>query len=629
MGRPAFLSPHGNPQSYRGTWSPPFSPLSPRTPRSPRFYDDRKKDSEEPEEEIIISAFEKFLNFLGCMAAAVVYAYLLLYSNHLWTIDTGASIFLAEYCGWSNEKLRKKSTGDDQLHNEKSDDLSLAEKGGYFLDAKSDYDEAKLGCIAAVVGYREDPIIFNKALESYLQADGCRFMLVCIDGNSLEDQEMVDIFQKVFPTDSAILDISIPFVEIALQMDRDKPKWQPDTELISKCVSLAKLKLSENDIHLTGPDAIKRLCVTQPHMHKKGVMFTSFIVSLAISELLGIDYLWTSDSDSIVYEGTLRRTIETIAGDKRCAGASTALAIHNKDETLVTKLGNTVFLNELHLSRCFSSAFGANDCQSGPCAAFRIDALRSELLEWYKQRVWGHWMIINEDRHLTTRLLLLGHRIRFISHAITATETPVSLRRWLLQQVRWARSVHIESYAHPSIYLSQPPLFFFAALRRQLISFFILAAVFSYLFTGGTPFLKFSIKDYAYRSLFTLVYLKLRNPIRPSWEEWSWSIPSSLFYNVPLPAIQAWSLVTVFADGWGTAMRGSKEVEGETSWWRDTRKRVGEVGFFVVWMGVVGGVLGRWVSGLCGLGGWEQVICVLVSVGVSWVGLGFWMVTME
>lgn len=200
-------------------------------------------------------------------------------------------------------------------------------------------------------------------------------------------------FLKVFPAQSAVLDLAIPFVEIALQMDRDKPNWLPDTELISKCVTLAKLKLVENNIQLTGPDAITRLCITQPHMHKKGVMFTSFIISLAISELLGIDFLWTSDSDSIVYKETLQMSVETMAGDKKCAGASTALAIHNRNETLVTKLGNTVYLNELHLSRCFSSAVGANDCQSGPCAIFRIDALRSELLEWYKQNVWGHWMV--------------------------------------------------------------------------------------------------------------------------------------------------------------------------------------------------------------------------------------------
>jgi hyaluronan synthase len=606
--------------------------------------DSRKEDTEEPEIEVTITTFDKCCNFVGCIVAAGIYFYLLLYSNHLWTIDTSLSIFLAEYCGWSNERLRKKSRGDEQPLNEKSNDLSLAEKGDYFA-LKEGSTNPKLDCIAAIVGYREDPIIFTKALESYLQADGCRFVLVSVDGNGLEDQNMVDVFQqvcytlscqhftltnnyKVFPTHSAVLDLSIPFVEIALQMDRDKPKWMPDADIITKCVTMAKNRFLESSISFTGPDAITRLCITQPHMHKKGVMFTSFIIATALSEILGIDFLWTSDSDSIVYEETLKMTVETIAGDEKCAGASTALAIHNREETLITKLGNTVFLNELHLSRCFASAVGANDCQSGPCAVFRIKTLKPELLAWYKQTVWGHWMIINEDRHLTTRLLLLGHRIRFVTNAVTATETPVSLRRWLLQQVRWARSVHIESYAHPSIYLSQPPLFFFAALRRQLISFFIFSMVMCYLMFGRSPFLHFSVSDYVYRLLFTVVYLKVRNPIKPTWEEWAWSIPASLFYNIPLPAVQVWSLFTVFADGWGTTMRGTKEVEEKTRW-RELKKKAWEVGFFVVWMGVVGGVIGRWVGNQAGYGGWEGLLCMGVGMTAMWSGFGYWMVVAD
>lgn len=194
MGRPSLLSPKSFHQSPRQAWTQPFSPLSPRPP-----IDDRKEDNEVLDQEVIVSVLQKVVNFLGCIVAAIIYAYLLLYSNHLWTIDTSASVLLAEYCGWSNERLRKKSAGNEAPQVDESGDLSLAEKGGYFSLTKNPSESAKPECIAAVVGYREDPAIFTKALESYLQADGCRFMLVCIDGNSLEDQEMVDVFQKVPP----------------------------------------------------------------------------------------------------------------------------------------------------------------------------------------------------------------------------------------------------------------------------------------------------------------------------------------------------------------------------------------------------------------------------------------------
>ena len=178
---------------YRQLWSQTFSsPLA----RSPVPWDNRKEDDEESEAEVYVSTFDKCYNFFGCILAAFFYFYLLLKSNNLWSIDTAFNIFLAEYTAWSNEKLRKKGAGEELPMSEKSHDLSIVEKGDYFSPMNGSPD-CKLGCIAQVVGYREDPTIFTKALESYVQADGCRLVLACIDGNGLEDQVMVDVFQKV------------------------------------------------------------------------------------------------------------------------------------------------------------------------------------------------------------------------------------------------------------------------------------------------------------------------------------------------------------------------------------------------------------------------------------------------
>ncbi len=164
--------------------------------KSPKPFDDRKEDSDEAEPEITVTVFTKCCRFVGCVAALIVYMYLLIYSGNFWTIDSAFSILLAEYCTSSNEKLRRKGKGEEQKLNEKGGDMSLAEKGDYF-SLTNGASNPKTDCLAAVVGYREDPVIFEKALESYLHADGARFMLISVDGNSLEDQEMVDIFQKV------------------------------------------------------------------------------------------------------------------------------------------------------------------------------------------------------------------------------------------------------------------------------------------------------------------------------------------------------------------------------------------------------------------------------------------------
>lgn len=104
--------------------------------------------------------------------------------------------------------------------------------------------------------------------------------------------------------------------------------------------------------------------------------------------------------------------------------------------------------------------------------------------------------------------------------------------------------------------------------------------------------LSFNMSDLGLRLLGIAIYNFLRNPDRQSAGAVLWMVPGLLFYNVPLPAVQAWSLVTLTADTWGNSMRSSSERAK-----KDTlRKRWFESGFFVVWMGAVGAMLAKWLS---------------------------------
>ena len=223
----------------------------------------------------------------------------------------------------------------------------------------------------------------------------------------------------MYPKQSALLHINRPFAEIAMTK---RSEGACDNDILDYCTSIARKALKEAKIDFRGPKAITRLCVNQGHMHKKGIMFTSMIMSMAISEIIGVEYLWTSDSDSMISHDTLTRTMAMIAADANVAGASTALYIHNKDETVLSQLGNAIYLNELYLARSFSGSVKANDCQSGPCAAFRLSAVRGELIPWYEQKVWGHWMVCEtheilprEPRSNTNHCVVLGYKRRSAS----------------------------------------------------------------------------------------------------------------------------------------------------------------------------------------------------------------------
>jgi hyaluronan synthase len=166
---------------------------------------------------------------------------------------------------------------------------------------------------------------------------------------------------------------------------------------ITHCCQLAREILREHDIQLS---SITKLCIYEAHMHKKAIMFTSFIFSIVISEELGIDYLWSSDSDTIVLPDSLQKTIATVAGDDNAGGGSSGLIVHNEHDTLWTKLGSAVYWCELYLTRSTSASSGTSDCQSGPSTVFRISALPGILYFWYTQKVMGRRMVSIFLNHL-------------------------------------------------------------------------------------------------------------------------------------------------------------------------------------------------------------------------------------
>ncbi|RAL12441.1 chitin synthase [Aspergillus homomorphus CBS 101889] len=526
-----------------------------------------------------VPLLRQILNGLGCILILPLYYYLTAATRHPLTLDLLLTILAAEYNRFTNERRRRNFYQHDAADPEKPR-----------VPAGPD-------CMAAVVGYREDPGLFARALNSYRAAEGCRFMLVGIDGDEAADMEMVRVFQSIYPA-APTIHLDEPFGDLAMRtFDKlatadlhSSPVETYQLASIAHCCELARTILADHGI-APGPGASAQLCLFQPHQSKKAIMFTSFIFSLVIADAWGLEYLWSSDSDTLVSPLSLRRTVETIAGDPTVGGGSSGLLVHNAGDSTVAQLGSIVYWCELYLTRSVATSAGTSDCQSGPSTAFRIAALPGILYPWYTQTVLGHRMVVNEDRHLTTNLLLRGWTVTYVSDTLTATDTPTNLRKWILQQVRWSRSGHIESLQSPRLYLLTNPLFFWAAIKREAGPLLGMGYILYYLLTGAS-LAYFSWTDLGVRLLYTIIYNVFRNPDRGVRRLvlWVGLLPALLFYNVPLPVVHFWSAVTVMEDGWGTAMRSPAGM------W----KRWNELGFFVVWMGVVAGVAARIMAGHLG-----------------------------
>ncbi|KAI3587240.1 hypothetical protein IWW34DRAFT_825404 [Fusarium oxysporum f. sp. albedinis] len=178
--------------------------------------------------------------------------------------------------------------------------------------------------------------------------------------------------------------------------------------------------------------------------------------------------MWSSDSDTMVLERTLKRTISIIAGDPTVGGASSGLTVYNGDDMVVTRLAATVYWAELYLTRSTPACTATSDCQSGPCTAFRLSALSAILMPWYMQKVFGK---------------------------------------------RMTRATHIESLLIPRVYAMSHPMAFFAAARRVFGPLVVAVAVLSYFLTSH-KLLYFSYPDLFLRIGIPTVYNILRNPDR-------------------------------------------------------------------------------------------------------------------
>lgn len=70
------------------------------------------------------------------------------------------------------------------------------------------------------------------------------------------------------------------------------------------CLAIARNQLDEHleqhDTHIGGSDGIRYLLVNQRHLHKKGIMFTAFVFSTLLAEMLGLEFVWTSDCKSLL-----------------------------------------------------------------------------------------------------------------------------------------------------------------------------------------------------------------------------------------------------------------------------------------------------------------------------------------
>lgn len=138
---------------------------------------------------------------------------------------------------------------------------------------------------------------------------------------------------------------------------------------------------------------VASVCISQPHRCKKDIQFTSLLASIVLAKERGLNFIWGSDSDSIVQSQTIRNTIELLARSANNGGASARLRAFHKSATPVSKMVTAKYWFDQDVTRMQTAAFNSSECQPGPCSALRVEALEEVILPWYLQRLWGRKMV--------------------------------------------------------------------------------------------------------------------------------------------------------------------------------------------------------------------------------------------
>lgn len=137
----------------------------------------------------------QLLNILGCILAIPLYYLTTAHTRYPVTLDIIITIAFTELNRYVIEGrriafLRRQQYADQATLSEKTE----KEVAGYL---ESQPGVSSLECLAAVVGWREDPALYGRALESYKLSEACVFLVAGIDGDEAEDQDMVRVFKRV------------------------------------------------------------------------------------------------------------------------------------------------------------------------------------------------------------------------------------------------------------------------------------------------------------------------------------------------------------------------------------------------------------------------------------------------
>lgn len=158
------------------------------------------------------------------------------------------------------------------------------------------------------------------------------------------------------------------------------------------------------------------------------------------------DIVITMDSDSIIPSGKSIKDLVKPFVNKKIGAVSGCVLVKNVNKSLLTRIQDARYWLAFYIEKSSQNPYNAVTCASGPFSAYRKEYVLRFLDEWENQIFLGQKCTYGDDRGLTTFILKEGYETKFVRDAVSYTDVPATLQKFLKQQIRWKKSFIRENW---------------------------------------------------------------------------------------------------------------------------------------------------------------------------------------
>lgn len=430
------------------------------------------------------------------------------------------------------------------------------------------------GVAILICGWKEKLEYFQMCLNSINKLEYFNKRVIClIDGNEESDMYMYEKFKEIFPEHDIIrsdmiwnesVNLERKTIKRTVTRSRTVPRIVPRdapatpavpgtnhyTPAVPETVPEEDLRTVQSYLMEEGISLDKPLCIMQQHKGKRHVLYTGY----QVSNYFNIPYVLTVDSDTILEPDSLSCMISSTMhmkdkGEK--IGAITGNIKIFNIENFISFISSIRYWFAFNIERSAQSYWGCVSCIAGPLGLYDTEAIMEVVEDWYDQKFLGKECTYGDDRHMTNRLLSKGYKIYYTPQAVAWTETPVSIKRFILQQLRWSKSF-IREYYYNIFWFSESSLYLMIDLTfMMLYSYFLIYVILNTLYQSPLV--------YTYAIVIIIFIISLIKAIvaiimSGDFDNIFFTIYSFVFIMFMIP-IKIWATLTLFNTGWGTGNR--------------------------------------------------------------------------